>query len=190
LGAIALSPFKDKMNVLEAYKMLQPALQRGHLKFEEWCSEVDRLEGKMYLSLALVRLATHMALDTIVYLGGLEFPVFSPDETLIGAIFGPSLEPQAPDPGTPNNGMQWNAVVMERLGVPCWGIMPREAPQWLDFDAGGQPDTDPLKEADFQKGMQVISQDQQPLQAVVYSQKWLCLPPSSPPVGPQEFSDE
>jgi hypothetical protein len=105
LGAIALSPFKDEMNVLEAYKMLRLALQRGHLKFEEWCSEVDRLEGKMYLSLALVCLATHMALDTIAYLGSLEFPVFSLDETLIGAIFSPSLEPQAPNSGMPDNGM-------------------------------------------------------------------------------------
>ncbi|KAF9509267.1 hypothetical protein BS47DRAFT_1365380 [Hydnum rufescens UP504] len=189
LGAIAQSPFKDKMNVLETYKMLRPTLQRGHLKFEEWCSEVDGLEGKTYLSLALVRLATHMALDTIAYLGSLESPVFSPDETLMGAIFGPSLEPQAPEPGTPDNSMQWNAVLMERLGVPCWGIMPSVGPQQLDFDAGGQPDVDPLKEADFQKGMRVISQDQQPLQVVVYSQKCLCSPPSSPPVGPREFSD-
>ncbi|KAF9508037.1 hypothetical protein BS47DRAFT_1366265, partial [Hydnum rufescens UP504] len=146
LGAIAQSPFKDEMNVLEAYKMLRPALQRGHLKFEEWCSEVDGLEGKRCLSLALVHLATHMALDTIAYLGGLESPVFSPDETLIGAIFGPSLEPQAPDPGTPDNSMRWNAVLMERLGMPCWGIMPRVVPQRLDFDAGGQLDADPLKE--------------------------------------------
>ncbi|KAF9504716.1 hypothetical protein BS47DRAFT_1401107 [Hydnum rufescens UP504] len=177
LGAIAQSPFKDEMN-------------RGHLKFEEWCSEVDGLEGKTYLSLALVRLATHMALDTIAYLGGLESPVFSPDETLMGAIFGPSLEPQAPEPGTPDNGMRWNAVLMERLGVPCWGIMPRVGPQRLDFDAGGRPDADPLKEANFQKGMRVISQDQQPLQVVVYSQKRPCSPPSSPPVGPREFSDD
>ncbi|KAF9504161.1 hypothetical protein BS47DRAFT_1368986 [Hydnum rufescens UP504] len=181
LGAIAQSPFKDEMNVLETYKTLRLMLQRGHLKFEEWCSEVDRLEGKTYLSLALVRLATHMALDTIAYLGGLESPVFSPNETLMGAIFGPSLEPQAPEPGTPDNGMRWNAVLMERLGVPCWGIMPRVGPQWLDFDAGGRPDADPLKEADFQKGMRVISQDQQPLQVVVYSQKRPCSPPSSPP---------
>ncbi|KAF9512962.1 hypothetical protein BS47DRAFT_1393706 [Hydnum rufescens UP504] len=136
LGAIAQSPFKDEMNVLEAYKMLRPALQRGHLKFEEWCSEVDRLEGKRCLSLALVHLATHMALDTIAYLGGLESP------------------PQAPDPGTPDNSMRWNAVLMERLGMPCWGIMPRVVPQRLDFDAGGQLDADPLKEADFQRGMQ------------------------------------
>ncbi|KAF9519761.1 hypothetical protein BS47DRAFT_1388014 [Hydnum rufescens UP504] len=178
------------MNVLETYKTLQPTLQRGHLKFEEWCSEVDRLEGKTYLSLALVRLATHMALDTIAYLGSLESPVFSPDETLMGAIFGPSLEPQAPGPGTPDNGMRWNAMLMERLGVPCWGIMPRVGPQQLDFDAGGRPDADPLKEADFQKGMRVISQDQQPLQVVVYSQKCPCSPPSSPPVGPREFSDD
>ncbi|KAF9503197.1 hypothetical protein BS47DRAFT_1369720 [Hydnum rufescens UP504] len=170
LGAITQSPFKDEMNVLEAYKTLRPALQRGHLKFEEWCSEVDRLEGKRYLSLALVHLATHMALDTIAYLSGLKSPVFSLDEMLIGAIFGPSLEPQAPDPGMPDNGMQWNAVLMERLGMPCWGIMPRVVPQQLDFDAGGQPDVDPLKEADFQKGMQAISCDQQPLQAVIYSQ--------------------
>ncbi|KAF9508758.1 hypothetical protein BS47DRAFT_1365749 [Hydnum rufescens UP504] len=190
LGAIAQSPFKDEMNVLETYKTLRPTLQRGHLKFEEWCSEVHRLEGKTYLSLALVRLATHMALDTIAYLGSLESPVFSPNETLMGAIFGPSLEPQAPEPGTPDNGMRWNAVLMERLGVPCWGIMPRVGPQRLDFDAGGRPDADPLKEADFQKGMRVISQDQQPLQVVVYSQKCPCSPPSSPPVGPQEFSDD
>ncbi|KAF9504163.1 hypothetical protein BS47DRAFT_1401692 [Hydnum rufescens UP504] len=190
LGAIAQSPFKDEMNVLETYKTLRLMLQRGHLKFEEWCSEVDRLEGKTYLSLALVRLATHMALDTIAYLGSLESPVFSPDETLMGAIFGPSLEPQAPGPGTPDNGMRWNAMLMERLGVPCWGIMPRVGPQQLDFDAGGRPDADPLKEADFQKGMRVISQDQQPLQVVVYSQKCPCSPPSSPPVGPREFSDD
>ncbi|KAF9505547.1 hypothetical protein BS47DRAFT_1367989 [Hydnum rufescens UP504] len=117
-----------------------------------------------------------MALDTIAYLGGLESPVFSPDETLMGAIFGPSLEPQAPEPGRPNNGMRWNAVLME-----SWQ---------LDFDAGGRLDVDPLKEADFQKGMRVISQDQQPLQVVVYSQKCPCSPPSSPPVGPREFSDD
>ncbi|KAF9509673.1 hypothetical protein BS47DRAFT_1365134 [Hydnum rufescens UP504] len=123
LGAIAQSPFKDEMNVLEAYKTLRPALQRGHLKFEEWCSEVDGLEGKRCLSLALVHLATHMALDTIACLGGLESP---------------------------------NAVLMERLGMPCWGIMPRVVPQQLDFDAGGQPDADPLKEADFQRGMQAL----------------------------------
>ncbi|KAF9508553.1 hypothetical protein BS47DRAFT_1365879 [Hydnum rufescens UP504] len=124
LGAIAQSPFKDEMNILEAYKTLQPMLQRTHLKYKDWHSEVDKLEGKKHLSLALVHLATHMALNTIAYLGGLESPVSCADETLTGAIFGPALEPQALEPGMPDNSMQWNVVLMERLGMPCWGIMP------------------------------------------------------------------
>ncbi|KAF9504394.1 hypothetical protein BS47DRAFT_1401478 [Hydnum rufescens UP504] len=67
--------------------------------------------------------------------------------------------------------------------------MPRVGPQCLDFDAGGRPDVDPLKEAEFQQGMQAISRGQQPLEAVVYSQEHLCLPPSSPLNGVQEFRD-
>lgn len=191
LGAVASSRMKTQMNVLEVYRELAPNLSTQVLKYKEWCQEIDRLEWMKYEARALVHLATHMALNTIAYCAGVQAPKFPADETLMGTIFYPPLIPQAPNPQTPEDDERMSAVFMERLGVPCWGVMRAVQPQRLDFDPQGKPDPEPVKEQEFQAGMRRIARRRKPQSVPVYTQEYPCPQPSVSASGMvSEFTDE
>jgi len=183
LGAIAVSGRKEQLNIMDLYRGQQPTLGPFNLKYEEWRIEINRLERKRYAAKAIVRLATHMALDTIAYCSGLEAPTFPADETLMGTMFFPPLIPGARNPQTPEDDERISAVLIERLGAPCWGITRKVQPQRLDFVIRGKPDADPVKELEFQGGMRQIAQRRKPLCVPVYAQERRCPRASAPSSG-------
>jgi hypothetical protein len=93
LGVVPITYRKHEANFIEIMKSTAPHIRQGqHFQYQEILRQVDELEllyGEMN---AAVRLATHMALDTIAFLAGLEAPKFPPDERIMGTglLCGPS----------------------------------------------------------------------------------------------------
>ena len=192
LGITLASYRHDELNLIRAFDSLRPFIHAQGGKYEVHCRSVDDLEDRYHLIQALVRLATHLALDAIAYLAGLEAPKFPPDENLIGAlIYADPNTPRLPDGYPDDLRTLWHTVCLERMGVPMWGIIPTLQYQRLDFVKEGRPTKN---DSDAQYSMREILHNRRPPteDVVIYTEERRGLRPIQLHAVPTErlFTDE